>query len=138
MALADFYRKSAESITQKRQELAIERSQSSIKKLMESDQFRLSVLALPESDMAVDAIINTTVKSILDPVAQFVDTLKAKGFRPAEIRATVNNLYNMYIVAMGAEPAESLTYEDKVGPVADFVMTHQEVYNTLDPERLRG
>ena len=85
--------------------------------------------------MAVDAIIKQTVETTLDSVSEFTDTLRAKGFRPAEIRKLVHNLYQLY--NLGPYTPETL-HEDMVKPVADYVRAHQELYNTFDPETLRG
>ena len=135
MALAGKYKKAAENIANERRSLALERAQSSVKRLMESEQFKLSALALPESSMAVDAIIKQTVETTLDSVSEFTDTLRAKGFRPAEIRKLVHNLYQLY--NLGPYTPGTL-HEDMVKPVADYVRAHQELYNTFDPETLRG
>lgn len=135
MALSDRYRKASEQVANERQRLAIERAQSSVKRLMETEQFKLSALALPESSMAVDAIITQTVKTTLDSVSEFTDTLRAKGFRPAEIRRLVHNLYVLYNLG---EDKPDILHEDMVKPVADYVRAHQELYNTFDPETLRG
>lgn len=138
MALSDKFRAKTEAVQTERERLAVERAQSSAKRLLESDQFRLSALALPESEMAVDAIIRTTVGACLDPTAAFIDTLRAKGFRPAEIRATVHNLYRQYYCLTDPSKADNMTYEEMLAPVAEYVTSHQELYNTLDPEQLRG
>lgn len=136
MSLSDRYKKASEQIANERQRLAIERAKSSVKRLMESEQFKLSALALPESKMAVDAIIHSTVSSALDSVNEFVDTLRAKGFRPAEIRKVVHDSYVLW--HLGPYTEGVTLYEDMLKPVADHVRTHQEIYNTLDPEQLRG
>lgn len=134
MSLADKYKKKTAALAEERQRLAVERARSSIKSIMESDQFKLSALALPESQMAVDAIVQNTVKTVLDPVGQMLDTLRAKGFRNAEIRKLVHNLHETYKL----EPhTDSAVFEDMVGPVAEFILAHQELYNTFDPEMLR-
>lgn len=135
MALSDRFNKKAAEIAKEREKLAIERAKSSIKTIMESDQFKLSALALPESQMAVDAIVQNTVSVVLDPVGSMIDTLRAKGFRPAEIRRLVHNIHDTYnLPPASPEP----THEEMVGPVANFLMQHQELYNTFDPELLRG
>ena len=105
---------------------------------MESEQFRLSALALPESAMAVDALVRNTVNTVLDPVGTYIDTLRAKGFRQAEIRQITHRMYLTHCVRFGEEPDEStLLYDNMVGPVADYFTQHQELYNTLNPEDLR-
>lgn len=135
MALSDKYKTKAAAVAKEKERLAVERAQSSIKSLMNSDQFKLSALALPEGQMAVDEIVKNTVSVVLDPVGQMIDTLRAKGFRPAEIRKLVHNLHDTY----NLEPlGDGKSHDEMVGPVAAFLMEHQELYNTFDPEMLRG
>lgn len=138
MALSDKYRKKREEVTTERERLAIERAQSSVKRVMESEQFKLSALALPESAMAVDAIIRSTVQTTLNPTAQLQDTLRAKGFRPAEIRKMVHRLYVTYILSMNDREDQIPDYDKMLNDVAIYIEGHQEIYNTLDPESLRG
>lgn len=138
MSLTDKFKKKREIVQSERERLALERAQSSTRRLLESDQFRLSALALPESQMAVDAILTNVVKECLDPRAEFIDTLRAKGFRQAEIRKMVSNLYAMYKCLDDTdENIDAVNYDDKLIFVADYVRAHQELYNTLDPESLR-
>lgn len=134
MALSDMYKKRRQQIASERERLAIERARSSVQRIMESEQWKLSALALPNADMAVDKIISESVKTVLDPVAQLTDTLRAKGFRPAEIRRLVHDLYSLY--RLGPDDG-NVVYEDMLKPVADYVAEHQELYNTFDPEQLR-
>lgn len=139
MALSDLYRKRTKEIASARERLAVERAQESARRIMESDQFKLSALALPESAMAVDAIIKTTVDAILDPVASYTDTLRAKGFRPAEIRQLTHRMYLTHCVKLGETVNEAeLLYDNMVKPVADYFQEHQELYNALNPEDLRA
>lgn len=135
MALSDKFKQRAASIAKEREKLAVERAQSSIKTFMNSDQFKLSALALPEGQMAVDAIVKNTVSVVLDPVGSMMDTLRAKGFRPAEIRKLVHNIHDTYNLTPSTD---NPTHEEMVGPVAEFLTEHQELYNTFDPEMLRG
>lgn len=137
MSLSDKFKKRRESVQNERERLALERAQNSTKRLLESDQFRLSALALPESQMAVDAILQNAVKECLDPRAAFIDTLRAKGFRQAEIRKMVSRLYDTYRSLSDTRDLDSVPYEEKLSLVADYVYAHQEIYNTLDPEVLR-
>lgn len=138
MSLSDFYKKRSREIASERERLAIERAQSSAKRIMESDQFKLSALALPENSMAVDAIIKSTVDAVLNPVADYTDTLRAKGFRPAEIRKLTHRMYLAHCVPLDQDITDSgLLYEDMVGPVADYFARHQELYNSLNPDDLR-
>lgn len=138
MALSDKYKKKREEVATERERLAIERAQSSIRRLFDSEQFKLSALALPESAMAVDAIIRDTVKTTLDPVGQMRDTLRAKGFRPAEIRKMVHRLYITYMQPLDGNENATPDYEKMESDVAIYLDGHQEIYNGLDPESLRG
>lgn len=105
---------------------------------MESDQFKLSALALPENSMAVDAIIKSSVDAVLNPVADFMDTLRAKGFRPAEIRQLTHRMYLAHCVPLSREiDREELLHEDMIKPVAEYFAQHQELYNSLNTEDLR-
>lgn len=137
MALSDRYKKSRDKITSEKERLAVERAKASVQKVLESDQFKLSALALPESQMQVDAIMETTVKATLDPVGQLNDTLRAKGCRSAEIRSIVHRLYNMYVVGFDDKDEVPPPYEQMEHDVAYFMDGHQEVYNSLDIEQLR-
>ena len=134
MGLSSMYKKKAADITAERERLAVERAKSSIKSIMDSDQFKLSALALPESEMAVDAIIKNTVSTVLDPKGAMMDTLRPKGFRPAEIRKLVHNLYITYNLG---PIDETTTYDQMEGPVAALLTEHQELYGSFDPEMLR-
>lgn len=138
MSLSDKYRKKREEVSSEKERLAIERAQSSVKRIMESEQFKLSSLALPESAMAVDAIIRNTVKTTLDPVGQLQDTLRAKGFRMAEIHKMVHRLYVTYLQPLDENDGQVPEYEKMLSDVAIYLDAHQEIYNTLDPESLRG
>lgn len=134
MALSDKFMKKTNELHAERERLALERARSAIGKVMETDQFKLSALSLPESQMAVDAIVSNTVSTVLDPVGSMLDTLRARGFRQAEIRSLVHNLYITYNLGPNGESA---LYEDMERPVAEYILSHQELYNTFDPEQLR-
>ncbi len=134
MALSDKFRKKSNELAAERERLAVERARSAVKQVMETDQFKLSALALPESQMAVDAIVTNTVSTVLDPVGSMLDTLRARGFRQAEIRSLVHNLYVMYNLG---PIGDDVLYEQMERPVAEYLLMHQELYNTFDPEQLR-
>lgn len=138
MALSDRYKKSRQDVISKREQLALERAQNSVAKFMETEQFKLSAFALPEGQMAVDAIVRNTVHTTLDPTGEFLDTLHAKGFRPAEVRKMVSRLYVTYIQSLDGSEQQLPPYEDMLHDVSIYVGGHQEIYNTLDPESLRG
>ena len=117
--------------------LKLERANNAVMELINSDQYKASILASPSNAMTVNAMTYAITAAIVDPVGEFLDTLRQKGFRPAEIRKLVHRLYDMYIAGLD-ENSSNLTYEDIVEPVAFYVCEHQELYNTLDPEMLRS
>lgn len=119
-------------------QLKIERAQSAAKQIIQSDQFRLSALAMPDNAMCVDQLIAQVTKTITDPKADYLDTLRARGFLPADIRKLTACLYATYCSSYSTKPASQMVYDEMVGPVAEYVMQHQELYNTFDPETIRG
>lgn len=138
MALSDRYKKTAETLVSEREKLAVQRAQQSVARLMESDQFKLSALALPEASMAVDSIVSTSVKSALDPQSQYLDTLHVKGFRKADIHQITRRLYMSYCLPLDSKEDELPDYDIMLEEVANYVLGHQEIYNTLNPEDLRN
>lgn len=119
-------------------QLKIERAQTAAKQIIQSDQFKMSALALPEASMCVDQLIAQVTKTITDPKADYLDTLRARGFLPADIRKLTACLYATYCSAYSKKPVSQMVYDEMVGPVAEYVMQHQELYNTFDPETIRG
>ena len=118
-------------------DLKVERAQAAAQSVLQSDQFKFSALTMPDSAMAVDALVNSIAQAVVDPVGEFIDTLRSKGFRQAEIRKLVHGLYNLYCKNPSEPDMVERTYEDMIKPVAEYVCLHQELYNTFDPESLR-
>lgn len=118
-------------------QLKLERAQSAVTELISSDQFKMSILASPNNQMAISQVAHAAATAVSDPVGDLLDTLRSKGFRPAEIRKLVHKLYNMYVVGL-EEQTSDVVYEDILEPVAFYVCEHQELYNTLEPESLRS
>ena len=118
-------------------QLKMERAQAATGLLLQTDQYKLSILNAPDASMAVDAIVKTAVESIVNPVADFLDTLRSKGFRQAEIRRLVHRLYNVHCLKLDEPEPQNLLYEDMLEPVAIHFCAHQELYSSLDPESLR-
>lgn len=118
-------------------QLKLERAQSAVTELISSDQFKMSILASPNNQMAISEVARAAATAVSDPVGDLLDTLRSKGFRPAEIRKLVHKLYNMYVVGL-EEQTGDVVYEDILEPVAFYVCEHQELYNTLEPESLRS
>ncbi len=137
MALSDKYKKKAKAMTEERVNLAVEQSRNKVNELMQTDQFRLSVMATPEAGMFVESIIKTTVDTILDPVAQYIDILRAKGFKSSEIRMMADRHYRAHLVKFDDVVPEDLVYEDIIDDVANFFLQNQELYNSCNPEDLR-
>lgn len=131
-------RKQAHEQVEKLRQLKVERCQAAVNTILASDQFKLSAIALPDAAMAVDNIINNVVSTVTDPTQDYIDVLKAKGFRQAEIRNLTHRLYCTYCVEFGAVVSDNITFEQMVGPVAEYMMMHQEVYSSLDPESMRA
>ena len=136
-AISDYYKKKREVIQNERIRLATERAKSGIAKLLETEQFKMSVLAMDDANLAVDTLINTAINACLDPKSEFNDTLRSRGFRPAEIRALVRDLYTLYACFNNPDKANDVLYEEKLEFVANYVREHQELYSTFDPENLR-
>lgn len=134
MALSGRYRAKAQNIREEREKLAIQRSKEALEALINTEQFKFYASSFKESDGVVDKIVETTVKTTLDPVVQFTDTLISQGFKKAQIRKLTHNLYVTYISG-GVDREEN--YEDMVGPVANFILEHQELYNTFSPDMLQ-
>lgn len=137
MSLSDRRAKVAaqrEALTQ----LKIERAQSAAQQIIQSDQFKMSALALPEAAMCIDQLVAQVTKTITDPKADYLDTLRARGFLPADIRKLTACLYATYCSSYSTKPVGQMVYDEMVGPVAEYVLSHQELYNTFDPETIRG
>lgn len=104
--------------------------------MMKNEMFELSLASIPEGRMAMEKIADTVLDVAFDPKVEFEDTLRAKGFRPAEIRATVANLYGLWYGQ--TDPNwQTKTYEEMLEPVAYYAYQHQEIFNTLSTRDLR-
>jgi len=137
MALSDRLHKSVAKVAADRASLAAERVKSDITKWMQTDQFKLAAASMPEGSMNM-AIAQRAVEVALDPVGQYQDCLRNKGFRPAEIRQLTHRLYLANCVKLGeVVDEEKLTYDVMLPEVANFFYMHQELYNGLNPEELR-
>jgi hypothetical protein len=131
MSLDRIYQRNAE-INRKRQEFAKERAMARVNKIVESDQFKFYT-QMPEASSVIDKIVSDTVDASINPVSELVDTLRAKGFKQAQIRKLVHNLYDLYIKK---GDGESPDYDLMLEPVAQYVAMHQELYNTFTPDML--
>lgn len=131
MSLDRIVQRNAE-IYRKRQEFAKERAIARVEKIADSDQFKF-YSQLPEAAAVIDKIVTNTIDASISPESEFIDTLRAKGFKQAQIRKLVHNLYDMYIKKGDMTSPE---YEDMLSPVAQYVAVHQELYNTFTPDML--
>ena len=114
-----------------------------MKQFGEDERFRLSLVneiaKYPDGKISEDAVdkmitdvVTSSVSTALDPKAQFTDVLRQKGFRPAEIRATVASLYALWFQNSDPDYA-SRTHQEMLEPVACYAYEHQEIFNTLKP-----
>lgn len=137
MPISQFYKKKRAEVAAEIQRIAAERAQPNVRRALETEQFRLSVLNTADNDIAINEIINTTVQAVLDPTSAMLDVLRNRGFRPAEIRKVVHLIYNNNCRSLNVD-SESLTYEDMLYPVAYFLSEHPEFYDTLNVDSLRN
>lgn len=148
MSLKDRYLKSAEELSSKRKELALERAQQQMSELWNNPQIQLSIYNQVSKggmdveniidDKAVNVVLKTAIDASLDPKSSYIDTLRAKGFLPAEIRQITKRLYQMHCIKFDASiDVETLLYEDMLNSVSAYMYAHQELYNSLSPQDLR-
>lgn len=129
MGLSSRFRAQAEKISDRRAQLAYERSKAISSDIINSSQFQLALDAgLLNMEQAVDNILQNACKSIFDPVADFLDTLRAKGLNEAYIRQHVHRLY---VFIYGPEGEEDKTYEEMLANVADYMVEHPEMYMSV-------
>lgn len=123
-----------EALTQ----LKIERAQNAAQQIIQSDQFKMSALAMPDSAMCIEQFVTQITKTVIDPKADYIDTLRARGFQPADIRKLTSDLFRTYCRAYATKPIDQIVYDEMIGPVAEYVNIHQELYNTFNVEDIRG
>ena len=134
MALSGRYHQKSESLRKAREDLAIQKSKDALSSFLQTEQFKYYANSFENPDSVVHKIVETTVKTTLDPVVQFQDTLIAQGFKKAQIRRLVHQLYTTYISG-GVD--EEKNFEDMIRPVSEFVSIHQELYNTFSVDMLK-
>ena len=121
------------NVQQKKQEAVKDRLAKSLQSLVDSEQVKLACAAAKDPNMAVDWLADNMVQEVLNPVAQYEDTLRAKGYRAADIRYITRNLYITYCIPPEqAKQVENMTHDQMIGPVANYVLEHQELYNTFE------
>ncbi len=134
MSLSGRYHARSAEYKKAREELAIQQSKQALSSFLQTEQFKFYANSFSNPESVVDKIVETTVKTTLDPVVQFQDTLLAQGFKKAQIRRLVHQLYTTYLSG-GVD--EEKNYEDMIRPVAEFVNLHQELYNTFSVDMLQ-
>lgn len=134
MALGDRFHARSEEFKKAREKLAIQQSKDALSSFLQTEQFKFYAESFQNPNSVVDKIVETTVKTTLDPVVQFQDTLLAQGFKKAQIRRLVHQLYTTYLSG-GVD--EEKDYDDMIRPVAEFVNLHQELYNTFSVDMLQ-
>ncbi len=112
----------------KKQELQASRARDYVQKMAQTEQFALYA-QLPDAETCINKIIDQTVQVNLNPVAQYMDTLRAQGLRQAQIRRITHHLYCAY--CNSSESAETTDYEEMLNDVARYVYMHQEIYSTI-------
>lgn len=124
------------------EELKIKRASKTITQIMNTDQFKMSVLATPDAKIAVNALLEDTVRQVVSSTSDYEDTLRARGFKPAEIHYITRILYETYFGKINSngsvEVDDSIPYERMLQQVADYAYQHQEVYTSLVPEEWRA
>ena len=133
--------KHVKDYSEKLQNLKMETAMQAMDTFMNTDQFKMAIASLPNSMETVSAIVEATVKAVTDPSADFLDILRAKGFRSGEIRTIVRRLYNTYcspIDTRDESSQERILYEDMLPVVAEYATYHPDVYSSLRVEELRA
>lgn len=128
MGLDRLVKRNEENV-KKRQEYARSRAKEAIEQLVLTDQFKIYA-SLPEAKTCIDKIVSSTIETNINPVSQYIDTLRSMGLRQGQIRHITHNWYCTYIDV--TPNADNKTYEEMVDPVAQYVYAHQELYNTIN------
>lgn len=120
------------------QKLKMDAANNAIHEYMKTEQFQLAVAELPNNNMAMEGLVTAVVQAVTNPVTDFLDVLRAKGFRQGEIRNLTHRIYMTYCVPLGQQVDEnSIIYEDILPAVAEYCIAHQEVFASIEPKNLR-
>lgn len=125
----DRLKKLNEDNVRKKQEMMKERAQEHLNSLLETPQFALYA-KLPDSRACIDSIVASTIEVNVNPIAQYIDTLRSMGFRQGHIRRITHQFYTAYVDPGPA--ADNLSYEQMLDPVANYIYAHQELYNSIN------
>lgn len=130
MALTDRFKKQANAIAERRAQLAYERAQAISKEIIESDQFQLAFeTGMDNMSAEIDKILEASCTAIFDPVADFMDTMRCKNMPEAYIRYYVHKFYDL--INPTTEAAKAPAYEDMLQEVAQYLVEHPELYNSV-------
>lgn len=123
------FRSLSAQVREKHKTFAAERSKRAMI-LSQSEQYKFFA-EVDKGQNSIDTVINAAVEAAFNSVNMFEDTLRSSGFRQGQIHKLVSKLYNTYL---GDD--EGLSYEEMIGPVADYVYLNQHLYDTFDPNNL--
>jgi len=121
-------------LTQKKSELNVERFQPILENILQSNQGKLFMNNVQDSEDLLNTLTQNYANVIADPVVEYEDTLRAQGLRKAQIRKLTSNWYCTYI---NSEPdARDKEYDAIVEEVAIYVYQHRELYSTINIDAL--
>lgn len=130
MALADL-RQRQQAVQKEQARIQEERARRKAADILQSPMGKLSTLLI-SNNISVDELVQSVVSDINNPVSQMVDTFKARGWRQATIRAIVHRVYDLYCKPLDAGDHPELTYDEMLEPVAIYLQSHTELYQTLE------
>lgn len=130
MALTDRFKKQANAMAERRAQLAYERAQAISKEIIQSDQFQLALeTGIDNMNVEVDKILKASCSAIFDPVADFMDTMRCKNIPEAYIRNCVHKFYDLINPTLS--PDNVPEYEEMLSEVAQYMIEHPELYNSV-------
>lgn len=130
-------RQKAKEEHQKLTEVKVAHAKKVAMDLINSDQYAISALSLPDAQLAITDIVTETIRAINSPINDFLDVLRAKGFRQAEIRRIVHKCYDLYCNPINSDSGRQALYDDMLPEVAAYFLAHQEAYTSLSTDELR-
>ena len=100
---------------------------------MNGASFNFSAILSPDTEEGIKDVVSKVMDSALDPVGEYFDILRSRGFKQAHIRALTRKLYLLYCT----DPNSDVDYsnimysDDMVKDVALYMVTHQGVFDNL-------
>ena len=121
---SEYVSSSLSAIRQTRAEAAIE----NLKK-----DSRIQFFSKNQQEDSIAQILTATVEVCTNPVNMYIDTLRARRMSMTKVHEITKTIYNQYIDPENAKlpQDEQKTYEEMIPVVADYVLVHQEIYNTV-------